>query len=517
MSIENVGVDYARALTWVAQGPIATVYAARSAGGGAEAVKVFPERFDRDTAAWLDRERKALDATRSTPSLLPIEGLVEFPQGRSGVRMRLCDGSLAGLLDAGVRLPVSDVLRLGAAVASALAAAHRVDVLHGGVTPHNVLYRASGEFFLADFGQALRRRFPRDPMYAVEYTAPETLRDDTLSTASDLYGLGAVLYTVLTGAPPFPRRTGQQPGERILQVLREPVAPIRGAGVPAGLSEMVIRLLAKEPDDRPHEASAVAELFENLRRSPESRGVPAPVQESPDRAEAAAEPEASDDEPEQEHVEFDDFAELPRAGAPAVPPVPSPSPSSSVSPTSPTSPSSPAEPVVRPPAPANPGGRTLIRTFGGPAAATRNSASGNGWRTGILVGAGVVVVGLAVVPMLAGPEKVSGQASPITLAAQPANGMPPGEAAPDMHLELAQPADLGDRVRLSWRADGDLDFAVVVAGERIDTMVLVAHRQRAMDVPVDPARRYCFQIRATDGRHVYTSTPVPIRGGHCTP
>ncbi|MFD9889420.1 serine/threonine protein kinase [Amycolatopsis sp. NPDC059027] len=497
MSIENAAVD----LRLVAQGPIATVYAARSADGGAEAVKVFPERFDRDTAAWLDRERKALDTARSTPSLLPIEGLVEFPQGRSGVRMRLCDGSLAGLLDAGVRLPVSDVLRLGAAIASALAAAHRVDVLHGGVTPHNVLYRASGEFFLADFGQALRRRFPRDPMYAVEYTAPETLRDDTLSTASDLYGLGAVLYTLLTGAPPFPRRTGQQPGERILQVLREPVAPIRGTQVPAGLSEMVIRLLAKEPDERPHEAGAVAELFENLRRAPQGHGVPAPVQEQlPERTETTAVPETPEDEPEREDVEFDDFAELPRP-----------------SPVSPAPAPVPAEPVAPPPAPANPGGRTLIRTFGGPATATRNTASGAGWRTGILVGAGVVVVGLAVVPMLAGPEKVSGQASPVTLVAQPANGMPPAEQAPDMHLELAQPADLGDRVRLSWRADGDLDFAVVVAGERIDTMVLVAHRQRAMDVPVDPARRYCFQIRATDGRHVYTSAPVPIRGGRCTP
>ena len=106
-----------------------------------------------------------------------------------------------------------------------------MDVLHGGVTPHNVLYRASG-FVLADFGQALRRQFPRDPTHAVEYTAPETLRDDTLSPASDLYGLGAVLFAVLTGAPPFPRRTGQQPGERILQVLREPVPPISGPHVP---------------------------------------------------------------------------------------------------------------------------------------------------------------------------------------------------------------------------------------------------------------------------------------------
>ncbi|NBH02805.1 serine/threonine protein kinase, partial [Amycolatopsis sp. SID8362] len=117
-----------------------------------------------------------------------------------------------------------------------------------------------------------------------------------------------------------------------------------------------------------------------------------------------------------------------------------------------------------------------------------------------------------VLPFFTGPEEVTGHALPIAPAAQPATTA----TAPDVHLALAQPADLGDRVRLTWQADGDLDFAVVVAGERIDTMVLVAHRQRAMEVPIDPARRYCFQIRATDGKNVYTSTPVPIRGGHCT-
>ncbi|GAA4523880.1 serine/threonine protein kinase [Amycolatopsis samaneae] len=504
MSIENVAVD----LRLLAQGPTATVYAARSAGG-VEAVKVFPERFDRDTAAWLDRERKALDTVRSTPSILPIDGVVEYPDGRAGVRMRLCDGSLGALLAAGVRLPVTDVLRLGHAVATALAAAHRADVLHAGVTPHNVLYRNTGEFLLADFGQALRRRFPRDPMHAVEYTAPETLRDDTLSTASDLYGLGAVLYTVLTGAPPFPRRTGQQPGERILQVLREPVPPIRGTGIPAGLSEVVTRLLAKDPDDRPAEAGSVADLFDRLRRTPEiPEVVPVslPGQERLATAESPGEHETPGGEAKEDEadVEFDDFAGLSRPStAPAPPARPEPP--------------APAVPVAaaRPSAPANPGGRTLIRTFGGQEAA-RDTAKHPGRRTGILVGAGIVVAGLAVVPMLSGPEKVAGQASPVAPAAQPADGASSAPPAPRRNVELTAPDDLGTHVRLTWRAEGDLDFVVVVAGERIETMMLVAHRDRAMDVPVDPARQYCFQIRATDGRQVYTSAPVPIRGGHCT-
>ncbi|WP_225440227.1 serine/threonine protein kinase [Amycolatopsis eburnea] len=454
MSIEHAAVDL------LATGPIATVYANRATG---EAVKVFPGPFDRDTLAGLERERKALAATGPAPSILPALGVTDVPGGRAGVRMELCRGSLAGLLASGVRLPADAVLALGTAIASALAAAHAAGVLHGGVTPDNVLYRASGEFVLADFGQTLRRRFPRDPVHAVEYTAPETLRDDTLSPASDRYGLGAVLYHALTGAPPFPRRTGQQPGERILQVLREPAAPIRGADVPPGLSDVVGRLLAKDPDDRPAD---VVTLLENLRD-----GVAPPV--------PAAEPVLPESEPEPAaDVDFDDFAEEPRPAASA-------------------------------PAPLPPSGRTLIRTFGGP---PQRPASPTRRRTAVSAGAAVVVAGLAVLPFFTGPEEVTGHALPIAPVAQPATT----PTAPDVHLSLAQPADLGDRVRLTWQADGDLDFAVVVAGERIDTMVLVAHRQRAMEVPIDPARRYCFQIRATDGRNVYTSTPIPIRGGHCT-
>ncbi|MEU7787862.1 protein kinase [Amycolatopsis sp. NPDC049159] len=457
MSIEHAAVDL------LADGPIATVYAVRATG---EAVKVFPGPFDRETLAGLERERKALAATGPAPSILPPLGVVDYPGGRAGVRMELCRGSLGALLASGVRLPADAVLALGTAIASALAAAHGAGVRHGGVTPDNVLYRASGEFVLADFGQTLRRRFPRDPAHAVEYTAPETLRDDTLSAASDLYGLGAVLYGALTGTPPFPRRTGQRHGELILRVLREPPAPLPG-DVPPGLSDVVTRLLAKDPADRPADAAAVVALLENVRNG----GTP------PVPAEEPARPEPAEAEPVAADVEFDDFAEVPRP-APAAP---------------------------------APGGRTLIRTFGGPAEPT---GSPSRRRAVVSAGAGVVVAGLAVLPFFTGPAEVTGHALPAAPAAQPANTT--AGPVPDVHLTLDSPADLGDHVRLTWQADGDLDFAVVVAGERIDTMVLVAHRQRAMEVPIDPARRYCFQIRATDGKNVYTTTPVPIRGGRCT-
>jgi len=459
----------------LAQGPVATVFAGRDPATGNDfAVKMFPGSFDRETTSWIERERKALAAVRSTRSVVQIDEILAHPDGRSGFRRELFPGSLANLLDSGTRLGVPDVLALGAAIASALAAAHGADVVHGGVSPHNVLYRASGEFVLADFGVALRRRFPRDPMYAVEYTAPETLRDDTLSPASDLYGLGAVLYAALTGTPPFPRHTGQQPGERILQVLREPVAPIRDPAVPNELSATIFRLLAKEPTDRPPDVASLARQFTKLRL--------------PGGEVAGA--ESTDAPSEEPEVEFDDFAEIHRPAAPARP-----------------VPAAPVQVVRTPPS----GGRTLIREFSGPLKTERRIP----WRPIALAGAGVLVAGLAVVPLFLGPAEIGGQAVPVAAAIPPPS--PASAPAPDVKLALAPPQDQSDHVQLTWTAVGDLDFVVIMAGERLETKQLVAHRQRSLDVPVDPARRYCFQLRATDGRHIYTTEPVSIRGARCNP
>ena len=443
MSI-GVGVD-----RLLAEGPVAQVYVGRL-DGAEVAVKVFDGSLDRDTAAWLGRERKALDTVRAERAILPVDEVIELQDGRTGLRMELCQGSLAAHL--GAPLAVRDVLAVGRTIAAALAAAHQVGVVHGGITPHNVLFRRTGELVFADFGLALRRRFPHDPLHAVDYAAPETLRDDDLSEATDLYGLGAVLYTALTGSSPFPRHTGQQRAERILQVFRDPVPPIEVPGVPPALSELIRRLLAKDPADRPQDSAAVAESLEKLHRA--SIG--------------------------QVEVEFDDFA----GPAPAQPPVPAP-------------------------------GRTLVRTFDEAAPPRRDSKLPHiGWRPAVLAALAVAVAGVIAVPMITA-QKSPQTGTPVAAAASSA-GTTTTTPAPNVNLALATPTDLGTKIQLTWSADGDLDFAVVVGGERMTPMVLVANRDHTMSVPVDPARKYCFQIRGTDGTHIYQTAPVPIRGAICT-
>ncbi|WP_409464312.1 serine/threonine-protein kinase [Amycolatopsis sp. GA6-003] len=653
----------------LAEGPVAKVYAGRLAGADV-AVKVFDGVLDRDTAARFDRERKALAAVRGERAILPVDEAGELPGGRLGLRMELCPRSLAQLLDG--QLPVRDVLAVGWTVSAALAAAHQVGVVHGGVTPHNVLLRRSGELALADFGLALRRRFPRDPLHAVDYAAPETLRDDALSEATDLYGLGAVLYTALTGSSPFPRHTGQQRAERILQVFRDPVPPIRVPAAPPALTDLIGRLLAKDPADRPQDPAAVAETLERLYRAsaapaevefddfagmgataggfggappqpgygaqqpvgfggavppggfahhsggfghavPQSSGFAAPPHNPGDyagvqqavasgdtvRAGGLGGPDRRAGEfatpqhqlaglgnathqptglggPAQRTADFTTPQQQPlglggttqqsiglggpvqRAGEFATPQhqpaglgnathqptglgepaqrtadlaTPQHHPTGLGNATQPppaparlpafTGSTPPPSGLSAPPAPGLPRtstpGRTLLHTFDDTTPPARGrKLSGFAWWPALAAGLAAAVGALVAVPMLTSRQD-PGPAAPLATAPSSGQLPPAGRApAPDVHLALAAPADLGTQIKLSWSAEGNLDFAVVVGAERLAPMVLVAHRDRTMSVPVDPARKYCFQIRATDGSHVYETPPVPVRGAVCT-
>jgi serine/threonine protein kinase len=222
-------------------------------------LKVYPQPLDRRTYNGLEMEQAKLSGLRSVSSILLVESLDELPDGRTGLRMEFCPRSLPDLVAAGP-LPIGDVVVLGQILASVLADAHAVGLVHGGITPGNVMERASGQPALGDFGLALRLRFPRDLMDDAAYTAPEVLRDGELSEQADVYGLGAVLYLALTGQSPFPARTGEAADDVVLRVLREAVPQVSGRDVPPALAELLTRMMAKEPGDRPEAAEVVREL-----------------------------------------------------------------------------------------------------------------------------------------------------------------------------------------------------------------------------------------------------------------
>jgi hypothetical protein len=137
-------------------------------------------------------------------------------------------------------------------VAAALAACHAVGLVHRDLKCGNVLLDAGGRAKLADFGIAAAVG-SRVPAGGSPYNAsPQQLRGEPAQPADDLYALGALLYELIAGHPPFyPEVTRDR-------VLHEPVPPLVPRGeVPVGVRELALRLLAKSPGERPASAEEV--------------------------------------------------------------------------------------------------------------------------------------------------------------------------------------------------------------------------------------------------------------------
>ncbi|EHR62013.1 protein kinase domain-containing protein [Saccharomonospora cyanea] len=264
--------DDADELVLVGRGPVATVYAGVRDDAGF-ALKVYPGVLDRRTLRAVRTELSTLASLRGHAPVLVADSVESLPGGRTGLRMELCAQSLAEFVEGAGRRPAEETLTMGEALVEALAAAHGRGVVHGGVSPGNVLFQGSGATLLSDFGTTLRRRFAPDTS-PHETAAPETLRDGSLDERSDLYGLGATLYFALTGRSPHPRYRGEPDDAYVLRVLSEPVAAIDRPDVPPALADLVLRLLAKNPADRPGNAAEVGARLRAVRAGAERPAPP---------------------------------------------------------------------------------------------------------------------------------------------------------------------------------------------------------------------------------------------------
>jgi len=182
------------------------------------------------------------------------------------VMERVNGESLADLLRRRGTLPLAEVVAISEGIARALAAAHTAGIVHRDVKPSNVLLTDDGGVKLADFGVARalaneQARLTQTGMVvgSVFYLAPELMAGRPPSPAVDLYALGAVTYQMLRGEPPF---TGIDPLTIALAHATQPVPSLRDVpGIPLAFAQLLERLLAKEPAERPADAGTVADEF----------------------------------------------------------------------------------------------------------------------------------------------------------------------------------------------------------------------------------------------------------------
>ncbi|WP_437726741.1 protein kinase domain-containing protein [Sorangium sp. So ce861] len=252
-------------------GGMGEVFRARDRSSGRHvAVKVLLERRLDDEVRFT-REAAVLSALRH-PGIVEYVTDGETPSGQRYLVMEWLAGEDLSVRLARGALGVDEALALGARVAEALAAAHARGVVHRDLKPSNIFLveRDVTRAKVLDFGIARRgdaKTITRAGalLGTPGYMAPEQARSGRdVDARADVFALGCVLFECLTGTPAF---LGDDLIAILAKVLAEEAPRVRERcpQVPEALEQLVSRMLAREPEERPGDAAAVAEELEALR------------------------------------------------------------------------------------------------------------------------------------------------------------------------------------------------------------------------------------------------------------
>ncbi|WP_431902706.1 serine/threonine-protein kinase [Nonomuraea sp. bgisy101] len=209
-----------------------------------------------------ERLERAIREARNAARLRTYENIVAIhdvvvEDGLPWIVMELIDGcSLNEHLKAHGPLPEDRAAHVAVALLAAIGVAHQEGVVHRDIKPANVMLAGNGKVLLTDFGTAghsTDTALTATGMFvgSPEYMAPERLRGADGLPAGDLFSLGATLYQAVEGVSPFQRDT--QTATLTAVLLEEPPVPQRAGR----LTQLVTRLLDKDPDKRPTVAEAL--------------------------------------------------------------------------------------------------------------------------------------------------------------------------------------------------------------------------------------------------------------------
>ncbi|MEU6185816.1 protein kinase [Nocardia sp. NPDC047038] len=259
----------------VGRGGFSVVYRCRQpALDRTVAVKVLTTELDADNQARFLREQQAMGRLTGHPNIVTVLEAGTTATGRPYLVMPYYP---LDSLDAWIRrdgpLSVENAVAIGVKIAGALEIAHSLGILHRDVKPGNILLTDYGEPALTDFGIAhVTGGFRTGPGVLTgspAFTAPEVLEGDDPTPAADVYGLGATLFSALTGHAAFERRSGENLVAQFVRVTTEPVPDLREGGIPDDVTAVVESAMNRDPHQRP---SATA-FGEALRRLQQRRGL----------------------------------------------------------------------------------------------------------------------------------------------------------------------------------------------------------------------------------------------------
>jgi len=231
------------------------------------------EGLDEDGLARVKREAQAMARLGDHPHIVTIHDIGEENGQPYIVSQYMAGGELTDRLKEAEnrRLSLNEALRISNEVRLALEHAHGKGIIHRDLKPANIWLTQDGTAKLGDFGLAValdrsRLTLEGTMVGTVAYMPPEQALGRQPDARSDLYSLGCVLYEMLTGRPPF---LGDDNVAIISQHINTPpVAPSwHNPEIPKALESLIMRLLAKNPEERPESAAAIPDVFIAIRES----------------------------------------------------------------------------------------------------------------------------------------------------------------------------------------------------------------------------------------------------------
>jgi len=238
------------------------------------AVKVLlADGMTREGIASFESEANIMAALSAHPNIVTILGADMTEDGRPYLVMEYYPGQHMGDRARHERLPVSEVLEVVVQVASALESAHRAGILHRDIKPANVLSSAIDRPGLTDFGISVLAAHSGpssvdsvDEGMSIPWSPPEAFRaNGELDASSDIYSLGALVYTLLAGRSPYEGPDGVESALALVPRILEGSPPPTGrADVPPRLEELLQQSLSRAPEHRPESALQFAHELQEI-------------------------------------------------------------------------------------------------------------------------------------------------------------------------------------------------------------------------------------------------------------
>ena len=245
-------------------GGMGQVYRATGPDGQAVALKLIKADLARDDTfrRRFDREARIAQRVRH-PHVVAVLDQAEHEGIPYLAQRYIAGGNLADLIEEQGRLDLATAVRVCRQVGSGLDALHELGLFHRDIKPANILMDEQGTAYITDFGLAKDSQGslltkPGQTLGSMDYMAPEQIRSEEITGATDIYALGCVMYECLCGAPPFAQRQGM----RVLwaHLQDAPADPAeRRSELSKEVSSTILKALDKDAAGRQQSAGELAE------------------------------------------------------------------------------------------------------------------------------------------------------------------------------------------------------------------------------------------------------------------